>query len=71
MVISAFVQPEGNPPWYARISFYDDASRPAATAPVQTSVEGVCDAVKHWLESVTDDDADSDDDSDDGSVTAS
>ncbi len=55
LVVSAFVTPHGNPPWYARISFYGDTFAPAVQAPTQVTVEGVCDAVRTWLESVIQD----------------
>ncbi|HXN91644.1 MAG TPA: hypothetical protein VN906_09180 [Candidatus Sulfotelmatobacter sp.] len=63
LVISAFVEPEGNPPWYARISYYRDAFAPAVDGPPQTSVDAVCDAVRAWLESVVGAQAIADDDS--------
>jgi hypothetical protein len=63
LVISAFVEPEGNPAWYARISYYRDAFAPAVTEPPQTSVDAVCDAVRAWLESVVGGEATADDDS--------
>jgi hypothetical protein len=53
LVISTFVEPRGNPPWYARIMFYEDAQAPGVQASAQTTVEGVCDIVRAWLESVT------------------
>ena len=58
LVISAFVEPKGNPAWYARIAYYEDAQGPAFRTKPQTTIEGVCDAVRQWLESVVDDDSD-------------
>ena len=52
MVISTFVDTQGQPPWYARISFYEDAFAPAVQASAVNSVDGVCDLVRAWLESV-------------------
>jgi len=52
LVISTFVEPQGNPPWYSRIAFYEDAFAPAVQTPAQTSVDGVCEVVRRWLESV-------------------
>jgi hypothetical protein len=66
LVISAFVEPRGNPPWYARISSYDDAFAPAVQTTAQSTVDGVCEAVRAWLESVIGEDANTAD----GSVTA-
>lgn len=54
LVISAFAEATGNPPWYARIAFYDDPFAPAFQAPVQSTVDGVCEVVREWLESVLD-----------------
>jgi hypothetical protein len=61
LVISTFVEPEGNPPWYARIAFYEDAFAPAVQTPPQTTIDGVTNVVRRWLESVTADDSDSGD----------
>jgi|GEM_PF-5442167 len=66
LVVSAFVEPRGNPPWYARISFYDETFAPAVQAPTQTTVDGVCNEVRRWLEAVIADQANEDD----ASVTA-
>ena len=66
LVISTFVEPDGNPHWYARISFYDDAFGPAVQAPTQTTIEGVTNVVRQWLGSVVGDGANAHD----GSVTA-
>jgi hypothetical protein len=52
LVISAFVEPEANPRWYARMSYYRDTLAPAVNGATQTSVDAVCDAVREWLESV-------------------
>jgi len=52
LVMSAFVDPHGNPPWYARIISYEDAFGPAVQAPAQTTIDGACDVVRGWLESV-------------------
>lgn len=67
LVISTFVEPEGNPPWYARIAFYEDAFAPAVQTPAQTTIDGVSTIVRRWLESVLANDADAGD----TSVTAS
>lgn len=66
-MVSAFVEPEDNPPWYARISFYGDTFAPTVHLPAQTSIDGICDAVRAWLESVIEEAATTHD----GSVTAS
>lgn len=66
LVVSAFVEPQGNPPWYARISYYRDPFSPAVNGPTQTSVDAVCDAVRAWLESVIGNQTTADD----GPVTA-
>lgn len=57
LVVSAFVEPGGNPVWYARISSYADTLAPAVQGPTRTTVEGVCEVVQSWLESVIDDSA--------------
>jgi len=61
LVISAFVEAGGNPPWYARITYYRDAFSPAVHGTTQTSVEAACDAVRAWLESVVADHSTADD----------
>lgn len=66
LVVSAFVEPGGNPVWYARISSYADTLAPAVQGPTRTTVEGVCEAVQAWLVGVIDDPAANHD----GSVTA-
>ncbi len=58
LVISAFVEPNGNPAWYARIAYYEDAEGPAFRTRPRTTIEGVCDEVRRWLESVVDDHSD-------------
>ena len=52
LLVSAFLEPDGNPPWYARISHFEDPFRPAVQGPTQTTVDGVCAAVRTWLEAV-------------------
>lgn len=54
LVISAFVEPQGNPDWYARIAYYEDAQGLAFRTKPQTTVDGVCEAVRRWLESIVD-----------------
>ena len=55
LVVSAFVEPGGNPNWYARISSYADTLAPATQGPAETTVQGVCEAVQAWLEGVIED----------------
>ena len=68
LVISAFVEPHGNPPWYTRVAFYEDAFSPAIQAPPQATIDGVCGVVREWLESVV---VRANAEGDDTSVTAS
>ena len=63
LVISSFVEPGGNPPWYARISYYRDPFSPAVNGPPQTTIDAVCNAVRAWLESVAETQTTADDDS--------
>ncbi len=39
--------------WYARVVSYDDALLRADTSEYATSVDGVCSAVRRWMEAVT------------------
>lgn len=52
LVISAYVDPDSTPGWYARISGYRDAFSPEVTSPTQITVDGVCKVVRAWLEDI-------------------
>ena len=57
LVVSAFVAPGDNPPWFARISFFRDPFSPSVSLPPQTTAEGVLDAIRDWLQSVVGEDS--------------
>jgi len=61
LLISVYLEPEGNPTWYARLTSYRDALSPSVTPTAQISLDSVSTAVSAWLESVIDSDAPSDD----------
>jgi hypothetical protein len=53
LLISVYLEPEGHPTWYARLSSYRDALSPSVTPTAQVSVDAVSRAVSSWLQSVT------------------
>ncbi len=61
LLISVYVEPEGHPQWYARLSSYRDALSRSVTPTAQVSVDAVTSAVSSWLESVINSEAPSDD----------
>ena len=52
LLVSVHVDPQGSPPWYARLSSYQDAFSFHTLTDKRTTEEGVCEAVLTWLRSV-------------------
>lgn len=52
MLVSVHVDPDGNPPWYARLSSYRDALGGEAQSHTYSTLESVETALRTWLESV-------------------
>ena len=59
--VSVYLEPDGHPAWYARLSSYRDALSPSVTPTAQVSVDAVSHAVSSWLQSVITGEAASDD----------
>jgi hypothetical protein len=55
LLVSVYVDPEGRPRWFARLSSYRDAISPAAPVSTEFSVDDVCASLRAWLVSVVED----------------
>jgi hypothetical protein len=55
LLVSVYVDPEGSPRWFARLSSYRDASSPAAPLSTEFTVDDACASLRAWLVSVVED----------------
>ncbi len=52
MLISVHVDPQGSPPWYARLTHFRDALSAETHSESVTTKEDVCSSLRDWLEAV-------------------
>lgn len=54
LLVSVYLDADDGQAWYGRVLSYRDSLNPEGTLSVQTTVDGLCELVRRWLEEMTD-----------------